>query len=78
MVDTTFFLLQLIGILVLAFWAATHDGDDQAAEGVLAMTDPPKDDAAALQTPRRRERSALRRSAKPAARSSASRHDRRR
>lgn len=39
MVDNVFFVLQIIAIVVLLYWAVTRDkkGDDAAETGLLAM-----------------------------------------
>jgi hypothetical protein len=53
-VDTTFFVLQLIGLAVFLHWALTHDKpDDSGAEsGLLAMR--PAEPEAEPQRPRDR------------------------
>ena len=47
MVDTVFFVLQIIAVGVLLYWAVTRDkkGDDAAQTGLLAMRRTERDDS---------------------------------
>lgn len=47
MVDNVFFVLQIIAVVVLLYWAVTRDrkGDDAAQTGLLAMRRTADDDS---------------------------------
>jgi hypothetical protein len=59
MVDTTMFILQLIGLAVILFWALAHDRPGGEKSGLLAQRGTNAGDKSEPQKARRRPRSGL-------------------